>query len=120
VLVVDDDAVTRRLLAISLGDEGWSVRGVQDGEKALASCAEHLPDLMLLDLRMPTLDGFGVLAELERRGWRLFPIIVVSGEASAGRTLGGRVRRVIAKPIDFVALISYIRLEIDRDGAAPA
>lgn len=120
MLVVEDDAGTRRLLATSLGDEGWSVRDAQDGEKALASCAEQLPDLMLLDLRMPELDGYGVLAELERRGWRLFPIIVVSGEASAGRDLRGRVERVFAKPIDFVALISYIRLEIDRDGAAPA
>ncbi len=118
MLVVEDDAATRRLLATSLGDEGWSVRDAHDGEQALACCAEQLPDLMLLDLRMPALDGFGVLAELEHRGWRLFPIIVISGEPSAGHVLGGRVRRVITKPINVDALISYIHAEVDRDGAS--
>lgn len=68
VLVVDDDDGVRLLFLGILEDEGCEVRAAADGLDALDRCSERLPDLILLDLQMPRLDGVGFLEALHTRG----------------------------------------------------
>src|SRR3954451_5473799 len=68
VLLVDDDPDIRGMLAFTLDDYGFTVREAGDGAEALLALEEHAPDLMVLDLMMPNLDGFGVLAAMKDRG----------------------------------------------------
>ena len=64
VLVVDDDPDSRRVAAKFLSEANVSVREAQDGETALVEMRSHPPDVLVLDLMMPVLDGFGVLATI--------------------------------------------------------
>ncbi|HEX9683819.1 MAG TPA: response regulator [Acidimicrobiales bacterium] len=67
VLIVDDDPDVRAMLAITLEDFGHKVREAPDGTKALLALEESPPDVVVLDVMMPSLDGFGVLRERRRR-----------------------------------------------------
>jgi DNA-binding response OmpR family regulator len=68
VLVVDDDPDIRNMLAMILGDAGFRVREAADGVAALAALEEKAPDLMVLDVMMPNVDGFGVLRSRRQKG----------------------------------------------------
>ncbi len=79
VLVVDDDADTRDRLRTMLARDGWAVDTAADGNAALQQVAAVRPALILLDLMMPGMDGFGVLKELRNRpDWSTIPVIVVT------------------------------------------
>jgi DNA-binding response OmpR family regulator len=77
VLVVDDDREIRSALADILRDEGYVVREACDGMEALESIAVAKPDLLLLDLMMPVMNGWEVLQSLRRSGGDL-PVVVLS------------------------------------------
>ena len=100
-LVVDDDRPTRQLTRRQLEREGWSVREAENGREALRAAEEALPDLILLDLMMPEMDGFQFVREFrKRREWRSVPIIVVTAKeltAEDCRLLNGQVERVLQK-----------------------
>jgi len=68
ILLVDDDPDIRGMLAFTLDDYGFTVREAGDGAQAVAALEEHPPDLMVLDLMMPNVDGFGVLEIMRARG----------------------------------------------------
>jgi signal transduction histidine kinase/FixJ family two-component response regulator len=81
ILVVDDDPEMRRITALVLESQGYKIRTAQDGEEALAKIAEKEPDLLVLDLLMPKMDGFEVCKRLQERpnsGNRKFPVIILS------------------------------------------
>ena len=81
ILVTDDDPEMRRITSLILESQGYKVRTAQDGEEALEKIAEKEPDLLILDLLMPKMDGFEVCKRLdEQRGkeGRKFPIIILS------------------------------------------
>jgi two-component system alkaline phosphatase synthesis response regulator PhoP/two-component system response regulator VicR len=65
ILVVDDDPKIVRVVEINLTQEGYRVRTAADGEEALAAVAQERPDLVLLDVMMPRLDGFETLKRLK-------------------------------------------------------
>lgn len=67
ILAVDDDPDVLRLIELTLERAGYEVAVAQDGPSALAYVDAEHPDVMLLDLWMPVMDGFGVLDELRRR-----------------------------------------------------
>ena len=67
VLLVDDDPDIRGMLAFTLDDYGFTVREAGDGAQAIAALELRAPDLMVLDLMMPGIDGFGVLAAMRER-----------------------------------------------------
>lgn len=77
ILVVDDDATLRAFIVCALEDEGYAVESAANGVQALAAIEERSPSLMLLDLQMPVLDGWGVVRNLQRRGLSL-PIVVIT------------------------------------------
>lgn len=81
ILVTDDDPEMRRITALVLESQGYKVRTAQDGEEALERINEKEPDLLVLDLLMPRMDGFEVckrLMERKAKGGHKFPIIILS------------------------------------------
>ncbi len=79
VLVVDDEPEMRRLARTALERNGWSVVEAADGAEGLAFVARSIPRVILLDLSMPVMDGFGFLQELRRRpGCELVPVVVLT------------------------------------------
>ena len=75
ILIVEDDKPMSRALELKLNNSGFTVKAVYDGEEAVAELSKNKYDLMLLDLMMPKMDGFGVLAALKEKKIKL-PIIV--------------------------------------------
>ncbi len=81
ILVVDDDPEMRPALSLILESQGYSVRTAQDGEEGLEKIIEKEPDLLILDLLMPKMDGFEVCKRLEEKrssGSGKFPVIILS------------------------------------------
>jgi DNA-binding response OmpR family regulator len=125
VLVVDDDASIQGFLAEALADEGYDVRTAGNGREALAVLREWHPDLILLDLMMPEMDGWVFRAEQrDTPAVSDVPVIVLS----ATRDLMARVRdlapvQVFAKPFDLEELLGTIdqataRSLAEHDGRA--
>ena len=79
VLVVDDERPNRELLARLLGQHGYAVTSVGDGTAALAAVAVAPPDVILLDVQMPGMDGFEVCRRIKRGATRLTPVVLVTG-----------------------------------------
>ncbi len=103
ILVVDDDADIRLLLRLELSAEGHHILEAGDGQEALASIAADRPDLLLLDMMMPVLDGWGVLDALDPA--TAPPTVVITALASDGDrhvidVLSKGALDVIAKPFD--------------------
>ena len=82
VLVVDDDRSIRRLVRETLRDAGYEVREARDGLEALGLIAQARPDVMLLDLRMPGMNGWALAAELRTRDIDV-PTVVMTGDGKA-------------------------------------
>jgi CheY-like chemotaxis protein len=100
-LVVDDDEGIRSLFRRALTDDGWTVDEAENGAIALELAREHRPDLVLLDLMMPVMDGFEfVMHYRQLEGCRVTPIIVVTAkdldQSERERLLGG-VERIVEK-----------------------
>ena len=100
-LVAEDDEVTRRVLRETLEREGWDVAEAGDGREALAAVAVRRPDLILLDLLMPEMDGFEFIEELcKEEANRSIPIVVITCKTIAvedRRRLNGSVERILLK-----------------------
>jgi CheY-like chemotaxis protein len=85
ILIVDDRASSRELLRTVLERTGYAVLDAADGEAALEQARSGNPDLILLDLQMPKLDGYGVLAELRaEERFRTLPILALTASAMSG------------------------------------
>jgi CheY-like chemotaxis protein len=110
VLVVDDDSMIRVTLAEALEDEGYKVETAGHGREALEVLGGWRPDVIILDLMMPIMDGWAFRAEQMRRGLaENVPVVVLS----AARTAGDAARALAAqewvqKPFDFDALLNSI------------
>jgi CheY-like chemotaxis protein len=101
VLVVEDDASTREVIRRTLERDGWVVSEADNGRRGLQSVARQVPDLILLDLMMPEMDGFEFVAELRKsESGRRIPVVVVTAKEISEeerRRLNGHVRRVLHK-----------------------
>ncbi|HEY2532774.1 MAG TPA: response regulator, partial [Xanthobacteraceae bacterium] len=101
ILVVEDDEEQRQLVRAILGSQGWRVREAANGRLALDAVAAELPDVILLDLMMPEMDGFELVAALQAKAaWREIPVVVVTAldlTAEDRRRLSGGVKRILSK-----------------------
>jgi PAS domain S-box-containing protein len=119
VLVIDDDPETRRLLRHMLERERWKVEEAANGEEGLRAIAAQRPELILLDLMMPVMDGFEFSAELRRhREWAGIPVVVLTSrdltEADRQR-LNGYIDRVLQKgAFDGKQLVDQLRRVLAR------
>ncbi|WP_432492038.1 response regulator [Kineococcus gypseus] len=118
VLVVDDEPGLRRALTINLSARGWDVTAVGDGTAALEAAASTRPDVVLLDLGLPDLDGLDVVAGL--RGWSDVPIIVLTARtasADAVDALDAGADDYVTKPFAMDVLLARLRAAVRRRGA---
>jgi signal transduction histidine kinase/CheY-like chemotaxis protein len=101
VLVVEDDAPTREMMRRTLQKDGLDVVEAENGEMALAKVAAQMPDLILLDLMMPVMDGFQFASELRKHTeWRNIPIVVVTAKELTiddRLQLNGYVEKILQK-----------------------
>jgi CheY-like chemotaxis protein len=113
VLMVEDDAVQRERMRGWLEGPQWSVQEAENGREALKRIQENKPDVILLDLMMPEMDGFAVVAALQKEaGWRDIPVIVITArdlDAKDRARLNSGVQSVLVKerfrPADLVERI---------------
>jgi two-component system response regulator MprA len=110
VLLIEDDATIRHVVAEVLADVGFAVREAADGLAALEQLAAWRPDVIVLDLMMPGLDGRAFRAEQRARGLAAeAPLVVLSASryaVEAGAELGAAA--VVAKPFDLDDLLAAI------------
>jgi DNA-binding response OmpR family regulator len=118
VLVVDDEPSIRLLCALNLELAGFDVAEAPDGPSALERAAEGAYDLVLLDVMMPGMSGYDVLARLHgAEGTRALPVVFVSaraGRADVRRGLELGALDYITKPFDPVALADSVGAILDR------
>jgi signal transduction histidine kinase/DNA-binding response OmpR family regulator len=100
-LLVDDDEVVRRSVRQALEPIGWKVTEAENGQAAVESLTATRPDVIILDLMMPKMDGFEVLEELRRRpDWQNIPVVVITAKdltSEDRKRLNGGVERIIQK-----------------------
>jgi two-component system KDP operon response regulator KdpE len=117
VLVVDDERSIRRAIGRALGSRGYEVQAVTDGDQALTVAAAYQPDLVVLDLNLPTLDGLAVCRQL--RGWSQVPILVLSvreDEADKVAALDLGADDYLTKPCGIDELMARVRALLRRAG----
>ena len=125
ILVVDDDQVIQQLLKVNLELEGYAVEVASDGEEALVLFDRFQPDLVLLDIMMPKLDGWEVARRLAGTAGGPVPIVLLSARAQEsdvqkGTDLG--VAAYVTKPFDpiqLLHLVAGIIAQQDRGAATP-
>ena len=113
VLIVDDDITVRLLVRRCLEKVGFVVEEASDGEKALSSFENLHPDIVLLDVRMPGMDGFEVCEEIRKLpGGNLLPILMVTGlddMESINRAYEAGATDFITKSVNWEVLSHHVR-----------
>lgn len=110
ILIADDDPQILRALRITLTAKGYEIITAINGEEAIAVAIDRHPDIYMLDLGMPQLDGIEVIAGI--RGWSTAPILVVSGRTGAAdkvEALDAGADDYVTKPFSIEELLARIR-----------
>jgi CheY-like chemotaxis protein len=116
ILVVDDDPSIRATVRAILEMEGYPVESAEDGAQALHAVEQQRPSLVLLDMRMPVLDGWGFARAVKERGLKL-PILVMTAAQDARRWASEiGADGYLAKPFDLLDLLRAV----ERLGTDPS
>jgi two-component system KDP operon response regulator KdpE len=110
ILIADDDPQLVRALRITLGAHGYQIVAAPDGAAAIALAAKEHPDIFMVDLGMPRLDGVKVIEAV--RGWSTAPIIVVSGRTGSAdkvEALDAGADDYVTKPFQIDELLARLR-----------
>ncbi len=122
VLVVDDEEEVRNSVSEFLESQGYDAVEVADGEEALAKCFTEKPDLLLLDLRLPRVDGYQVCQTLKGNPiTSVIPIIIITALNSTSQKIKGieyGADDYIEKPFDLEELSARIKMVLRRSRAA--
>jgi two-component system KDP operon response regulator KdpE len=125
ILIVDDEHQLVRALSINLRARSYEVATASDGTTALAEAARHVPDLVVLDLGLPDMDGVEVVRGL--RGWTSVPILVLSareGSSDKVAALDAGADDYVTKPFGMDELLARVRAALRRaipnEAGAPA
>lgn len=123
ILIVEDDPTIARFVDLELGHAGYVTSRAADGLQALEMVAKSEPDLMVLDLMLPNLDGLDVARQL-RQGGKTFPILMLTAKADTADVVTGfdsGADDYLKKPFEMPELLSRIRVLLKRaDSAAPS
>jgi DNA-binding response OmpR family regulator len=118
ILVVDDNETNRDILEARLTANGYEVLHAADGELALAMAAQHRPDLILLDIMMPKVDGIEVCRRIKADAELAFtPIILVTAKSDSKDVVDGLdagADEYLTKPIDQTALVARVKALLRR------
>jgi adenylate cyclase len=113
ILIVDDNETNRDILVTRLGAHGYDLKQAADGEEAITATKEHQPDLILLDIMMPKLDGIEACKRLKGDPTLPFiPIILCTAKADTKDVVTGLeagADEYLTKPIDQVALVARVK-----------
>jgi putative two-component system response regulator len=113
ILIVDDESAARSALNTLLRREGYEVRDANDGPSALLECAKFRPDLILLDILMPGMNGFEVCRRIKTTPeTRLTPVVLITGLSATEDRIEGinaGADDFLSKPIDFNELLARTR-----------
>ena len=122
VLVVDDEADLVRILQFGLQAIGYQVETASDGQEALKKARETKPDIILLDLMLPKLDGYKVcrLLKFDER-YKHIPIMILSartqeGDQNLAHEMGAN--RFLTKPYEFAEILEHIKALLKQSAAA--
>ena len=122
ILVVEDDATIARFVELELSHEGYTVLRAEDGPAALDIVEETPPDLMVLDLMLPNLDGLEVSRRIRESG-KTFPILMLTARVETGDVVSGfdaGADDYLRKPFEMPELVSRIRVLLKRtEGETP-
>ncbi len=119
ILVIDDEAQIRKFLRISLIAQGYKVLEADNGREGLAQAALNKPDLLVLDLGLPDMDGQAVLRQL--REWSHVPVLVLSvraGESEKVLALDGGANDYVTKPFGIQEFLARVRALLRQTGSA--
>ena len=121
ILVVDDDVNICELLRLYLEKEGYTVSIVNDGESAVKSFGEIQPDLMLLDIMLPRLDGWQVCREIRKFSDKPIIMLTAKGE-TFDKVLGLELGAddYVVKPFDAKEVVARVKAVLRRSAGAPA
>jgi CheY-like chemotaxis protein len=117
ILVADDNEANRELVAVILQRQGYQVIEARNGREALALTKERCPDLVLLDIHMPEMDGYEAVqairkAEGSAQGSKELPIVALTASAMAGdaeEALSHGFTAYLAKPYEISAVVSLVK-----------
>jgi two-component system KDP operon response regulator KdpE len=115
VLVIEDDPQVRRFLRASLGAHDFKVLEAEDGESGVRMASQYVPDVVLLDLGLPKLDGMEVTRRI--RTWSAMPILVLSArgeERQKVEALDAGADDYLTKPFGFAELLARMRVALRR------
>ena len=118
ILIIDDEAQIRKFLRISLSTQGYKVLESANASEGLAQAALAKPDLVVLDLGLPDMDGKEALRQL--REWSQVPVLVLSVRASEGEkvlTLDGGANDYVTKPFAIQEFLARVRVLLRQAGA---
>jgi two-component system response regulator MtrA len=118
LLIVEDDPSLREVIRLGLAGDGCRVVTAQDGPSALLTFASHQPDLVLLDVMLPGLDGIAVCRELRRVS--LVPIVMLTARASTSDVVEGLEAGAddyVTKPFEFPELVARVKSALRRASA---
>jgi CheY-like chemotaxis protein len=114
ILVIDDDPAILATIAEILHDEGYGVRQAGNGLEGLAAVEQRRPALILLDMRMPVLDGWGFARALRERELEV-PLVVMTAAQDARRWAHEvSATGVLAKPFDLLELLAVVEQLVPR------
>lgn len=121
ILVVDDEASIAETLSIVFEDEGFRCAIASNGADALAEARRDRPDLVVLDLMMPVMDGRATLQALRADpALREVPVVVMSAAPALFDGLAAVPEAFLEKPFDIDAMVALARRWVERGGASPA
>ena len=115
ILVIEDDSQIRKLLRVSLGAHGYDVEEAENGKNGVCQAASFMPELIVLDLGLPDVDGKEVVRQI--REWSSIPIIVLSArdqEREKVEVLDAGADDYVTKPFGVSELLARIRVAIRR------
>lgn len=121
VVLIEDDKQIRRFVRVSLEAQGMTVHEALSGQQGLVEAATRKPDLVIVDLGLPDVDGIDVIREL--RGWSGLPVIVLSArtqEEQKVAALDAGADDYLTKPFGVSELLARIRAHLRRRNQAPA
>ena len=119
ILIVDDQKGVRRLLEELFKKEGWDVKVASDGQEAINKVEEGLPDIILMDVKMPNMNGLEA-SQIILQAHGLIPIIMMTayGEIEVvKKALEAGVRKCITKPFDIIILRDMVNNLINEQTA---
>ena len=115
LLVVEDDAAVRNLMAVTLDTQGYQYHLARNGSEALMEVTTHQPEVMLLDLGLPDMEGVDIIRKV--RGWSSMPIIVISARAEDAdkvEALDAGADDYLTKPFSVDEMLARLRVALRR------